>query len=59
MFYRQKSLEWWYKLTEDERELLIEKHFPTTVQVGGHYLISTSSSKIEEIYCKEFNLEYK
>lgn len=45
----KKVIEWWYSLTKDKQQLLIQKYYPNTDFIH----ISSISSKLEEIYYKE------
>lgn len=48
---RTKALAWWKNtLSINEQNALIKKHFPN----WGIYLVENSSSKIQEIYEKEY-----
>jgi hypothetical protein len=48
---RDVALSWWRGLSLQEQKNLVDKHFPTK----DFILISTSSSRIEEIWEKEQN----
>ncbi len=46
---RELALAWWRSLTPDEQLAMVKKHFPNSEL----FLITSSSSKIEQMYVKE------
>lgn len=51
MTNRAKALAWWREFTPQKQQELIRKYYPGSLIE----LISTSSSRIEEMYNKETN----
>ncbi len=46
---RELALAWWRSLSQDEKLVIVKKHFPNS----EFFLIDSSSSRIEQIYLKE------
>ena len=47
---RKNALGWWRKLSNEQQEKLVKKHFPNIPHIA---LVTTSSSKIEQIWMYE------